>query len=212
MTKIYEVVVEKPRITSPFGYRIDPITKKKKYHNGLDLVSKVRNRNLYAIDEGYVQKVVTGQNKSKTGYGNYIWVRYPRYNLSLLHAHCEKVLLKKGAKVKKGDVVAIMGTTGKSTGVHLHLGMTKIGSNTWLNPANYDIPADKYNLTKTLKKGSKGNDIKELQKAVGVKVDGIFGTNTKNAVIKFQKANRLTADGIVGKNTAHALGWLFKGK
>lgn len=212
MTKIYEVVVEKPRITSPFGYRIDPITKKKKYHNGLDLVSKVRNRNLYAIDEGYVQKVVTGQNKSKTGYGNYIWVRYPRYNLSLLHAHCEKVLLKKGAKVKKGDVVAIMGTTGKSTGVHLHLGMTKIGSNTWLNPANYDMLADKYNLTRTLKKGSKGNDVKELQKAVGVKADGIFGSNTKSAVIKFQKANRLTGDGIVGKNTAHALGWLFKGK
>ncbi len=210
MTKIYEIVVEKPRITSPFGYRIDPITKKKKYHNGLDLVSKIRNRNLYAIDGGYVQKVVTGQNKSKTGYGNYIWVRYPRYNLSLLHAHCEKVLLKKGAKVKKGDVVAIMGTTGKSTGVHLHLGMTKIGSNAWLNPANYDILADKYNLTKTLKKGSKGNDVKELQKAVGTKADGIFGTNTKNAVIKFQKSKKLSADGIVGKNTAHALGWLFK--
>ena len=57
MTKIYEVVVEKPRITSSFGYRIDPITKKKKYHAGLDLVSRIKNRNLYAIDEGYVQKL-----------------------------------------------------------------------------------------------------------------------------------------------------------
>ena len=52
MTKIYEVVVEKPRITSSFGYRIDPITGKKKYHNGLDEVSKVKNRNLYAIEIG----------------------------------------------------------------------------------------------------------------------------------------------------------------
>ncbi len=212
MTKIYEVVVEKPRITSSFGYRIDPITGKKKYHNGLDEVSKVKNRNLYAIDTGYVQKTVTGQDKSKTGYGNYIWVRYPRYNLSLLYAHCNKVLLKKGDKVKKGDVVAIMGTTGKSTGVHLHLGMTRIGSNTWLNPVNYDMLSDKYNLTRTLRKGSKGNDVKKLQKEVGTKADGIFGNNTRTAVIKFQKNNKLTADGIVGKNTAHALGWTYKGK
>lgn len=212
MTKIYEVVVEKPRITSSFGYRIDPITGKKKYHNGLDEVSKVKNRNLYAIDTGYVQKTVTGQDKSKTGYGNYIWVRYPRYNLSLLYAHCNKVLLKKGDKVKKGDVVAIMGTTGKSTGVHLHLGMTRIGSNTWLNPVKYDMLSDKYNLTRTLRKGSKGNDVKKLQKEIGTKADGIFGNNTRTAVIKFQKNNKLTADGIVGKNTAHALGWTYKGK
>lgn len=212
MTKIYEVVVEKPRITSSFGYRIDPITGKKKNHNGLDEVSKVKNRNLYAIDTGYVQKTVTGQDKSKTGYGNYIWVRYPRYNLSLLYAHCNKVLLKKGDKVKKGDVVAIMGTTGKSTGVHLHLGMTRIGSNTWLNPVKYDMLSDKYNLTRTLRKGSKGNDVKKLQKEVGTKADGIFGNNTRTAVIKFQKNNKLTADGIVGKNTAHALGWTYKGK
>lgn len=212
MTKVYEYVVKSPRITSPFGYRIDPISKKKKYHNGLDLVSKVRNRNLYAIDDGYVQKTVTGQDKSKTGYGNYIWVRYPRYNLSLLYAHCAKISLKKGAKVKKGDVVGIMGTTGKSTGVHLHLGITKIGSNTWLNPANYNMLSDKYNLTRTLRKGSKGNDVKELQKKVGTKADGIFGNNTRLAVITFQKNNKLTADGIVGKNTAHALGWTYKEK
>lgn len=212
--KIYEYVVKNPRITSPYGPRIHPIKGTKGFHTGLDENSKTRNKNLYAIDDGYVQKTVTGQNKSKTGYGNYIWVRYPRYNLSLLHGHCEKVLLKKGDKVKKGDVIAIMGTTGMSTGIHLHLGMTRIGSDTWLNPANYDMLPDKgtYNLTRLLKNGCRGNDVKELQKKVGTKADGIFGNNTKNAVKKFQKANKLTQDGIVGKNTAHALGWLYKGK
>lgn len=138
MTKIYEVVIQKPKITSPFGKRKDPFTGKTTYHNGLDLISKIGNRNLYAIDDGYVQLVHHGN----TGYGNYIWVRYPRYNLALLYAHCASIKLKKGDKVKKGTVVAIEGKTGRATGVHLHLGMTKIGSNTWLNPANYKMLPD----------------------------------------------------------------------
>ena len=63
-----------------------------------------------------------------------------------------------------------------------------------------------------LKKGCKGNDVKELQKKIGTSADGIFGVNTKNAVIKFQKSKKLTADGVVGKNTAHALGWTYQDK
>lgn len=70
----------------------------------------------------------------------------------------------------------------------------------------------KYNLTRVLKKGCKGNDVKELQKKLGTSADGIFGNNTKNAVIKFQKSKKLSADGIVGKNTAHALGWTYQSK
>lgn len=220
--KIYEYVIKKPSITSPYGYRIHPISKTKKFHYGLDLVSKAGDKNFYAIDDGYVQKVVTGQDKSTTGYGNYIWVRYPRYDLSLLHAHCSKVFLKKGDKVKKDDKVAYMGATGAATGPHLHLGMTRIGSNTWLNPANYDILDDsgKYNLTRLLKKGCKGNDVRELQRelikrgySVGkCGVDGIFGKDVLSATKKFQKDQHIASDGVVGVNTAHKLGWLYKNK
>lgn len=72
---------------------------------------------------------------------------------------------------------------------------------------------EKFNLTRILKNGSKGNDVKELQKTLGdLVVDGIFGNKTQQAVKKFQKENKLITDGIVGKNTAHKLGWLFKGK
>lgn len=84
------------------------------------------------------------------------------------------------------------------------------------NVMHHDIkPSEvvkKYNLTRVLKKGSKGNDVKELQKKLKVSADGIFGNNTKNAVKKFQKSNKLTQDGKVGKNTAHKLGWLYKGE
>jgi peptidoglycan hydrolase-like protein with peptidoglycan-binding domain len=69
-----------------------------------------------------------------------------------------------------------------------------------------------FDLTRLLKKGCKGNDVKELQKQIGTTADGIFGKNTKSKVISFQKSRGLKADGVVGKDTAHALGWTFKGK
>lgn len=79
---------------------------------------------------------------------------------------------------------------------------------------HHDItPNELYNLTRNLKKGCKGNDVKELQKALKIKADGVFGNQTKDSVKKLQKLYKLFPyDGIVGKNTAHALGWLFKNK
>ena len=88
-----------------------------------------------------------------------------------------------------------------------------------INPPEY---VEKYNLTRLLKPGCRGNDVKDLQAELQRRgynigkygVDGIFGKNnscTSKAVKKFQKDNRLFADGKVGKNTAHKLGWLYKG-
>ena len=81
---------------------------------------------------------------------------------------------------------------------------------------HYDINPpewiEKYNLTRLLKKGKAGEDVKELQRTLGgLTVDGIFGDKTKSKVKSFQKSKGLYSDGIVGKNTAHALGWLYKG-
>ena len=58
----------------------------------------------------------------------------------------------------------------------------------------------------TLKKGSKGEDVKQLQILLGIKADGIFGKQTEQAVIEFQKSKGLVADGIVGNKTWTALG------
>lgn len=77
-------------------------------------------------------------------------------------------------------------------------------------PPEYE---EKYNLTRILKKGCKGNDIKELQRTLGgLAVDGIFGENTKKKVKSFQKTKKLIQDGKVGEKTAHALDWLYRGK
>ena len=74
-------------------------------------------------------------------------------------------------------------------------------------------PEGTFNLTRLLKKGTKGNDVKELQRTLGgLTIDGIFGNQTLKKTKAFQKSKGLTQDGIVGKNTAHALGWTYKGK
>lgn len=71
---------------------------------------------------------------------------------------------------------------------------------------------DQYNLTRLLKKGCKGSDVKEMQKVVGTKADGVFGKNTLAKVKTWQKNHGLKVDGIVGRDTAHSFGWLFKNK
>ena len=78
----------------------------------------------------------------------------------------------------------------------------------------------KYNLTKLLKKGSKGSEVKKLQTRLielgyscgKYASDGIFGPATLSAVKSFQKKSKIIVDGIVGKNTAHKLNWLYQGK
>lgn len=213
--KIYEVIVKKPKITSGFGMRFHPIKKVDKMHYGIDIISKIDDLNIYAMDDGVVEKITTGKDKAKTGYGNSIWIKYKRYNLRCFHAHCSKIYKKVGDKVKNGDIIAKMGKTGGATGVHLHLGTKRLEGSTWLDPTRWDIITG-YHLERLLKKGCKGEDVKRLQKdlkqigySIG-SIDGIFGKKTLEAVKKFQLVNKLNDDGIVGKNTCKALGWIYK--
>lgn len=100
------------RITSPYGYRKDPFTGKKRFHGGLDL--HARGDEVLAMMEGVVVKV--GQDKTS---GKYITLRHGRYTVS--YCHLSKILTVKGAVVRPCDVVGITGSTGRSTGEHLHI-------------------------------------------------------------------------------------------
>ena len=190
MAKLYDYVLKKPKVTSNYGKRTHPITKEKnKMHYGVDLTSS--DKNIYAIEDGYVQKIRTGQDKATTGYGNYIWVRYPRIGLSLFHAHCKSIKLKKGDKVKKGTIVAIMGKTGASTGVHLHLGMTKIGSDTWLNPQTYNyVPENIISVTSVVARDTSKNQLKVLADSLRVRKSAstesdTIGMSVKNGIYNY---------------------------
>ena len=100
------------RINSSYGYRKDPFTGKRKFHNGIDL--HARGDEVLAMMEGVVVKV--GQDKTS---GKYVTLRHGHYTVS--YCHLSKVLVGKGATVRPRDVVGVSGSTGRSTGEHLHI-------------------------------------------------------------------------------------------
>ncbi len=117
------------RITSYYGTRKDPITKKSSMHTGIDIGSGMGTE-IYAANSGTV--VVAGW--SSKGYGNYVVIDHGG-GKSTLYAHMSKIKTKKGAKVTKGDVIGLVGSTGYSTGPHLHFEILINGKHT--NPMKY---------------------------------------------------------------------------
>lgn len=126
-------------VTSEFGPRINPVTGKKCFHNGTDYGTHVQPWKQYALEDGVVVSVRTGKkNKDGSGYGNYVKIKYPRLGIRVFHAHLKSVNVKLGQKVTHETCIGITGMTGTATGVHMHLGLQTVESNTWLNPHEYD--------------------------------------------------------------------------
>ncbi len=101
------------RITSPFGYRIHPILKVKKLHTGID-IGAPSGTSIVAAADGEVIK--SGWNNS---YGNMVMIDHGG-GIVTLYAHNSKLLVKKGDIVSRGQAISISGSTGRSTGPHLH--------------------------------------------------------------------------------------------
>jgi murein DD-endopeptidase MepM/ murein hydrolase activator NlpD len=102
------------RLSSGFGYRIDPVYKTVKFHPGLDF-SAPQGTPIYATAEGTVQ---TSGNLGN-GYGNHVVIQHG-YSYSTLYGHMSRIKAKRGQRVKRGEVIGYVGSTGKSTGSHLH--------------------------------------------------------------------------------------------
>ena len=102
------------RITDGFGYRLDPFTREEDFHYGTDYAA-AENDPIYPVLQGTVLTV--GEHES---YGNYLVIDH--YNgFTSLYAHCKKIYVEEGDVVKKGDKIASVGDTGRTTGFHLHL-------------------------------------------------------------------------------------------
>ncbi len=100
-------------ISSRFGYRISPFTGRKEFHRGLDIASHKKTPIIAPADG-----VVTFTGK-KWLIGNMLVIEHG-YGMKTRYGHLYKILKKRGDKVKRGEVIALMGNTGRSTGPHLH--------------------------------------------------------------------------------------------
>ncbi len=100
-------------ITSKYGRRIDPINNKPAFHSGLD-IRQERGTKVMCTAAG----IVMAQGFSK-GNGNYVFIKHAM-NFETKYLHMEKALVKQGQKVKRGQVIGLLGNTGRSTGPHLH--------------------------------------------------------------------------------------------
>ena len=116
-------------ITSPYGTRVHPVTGKLKTHTGIDIGAGM-GTNIFAAADGKV--LISGWNSG--GYGNYVVIDHGG-GLTTLYAHCSSLLVSAGQRVSRGQVIAKCGSTGISTGPHLHFEVLKNGAHT--NPYEY---------------------------------------------------------------------------
>jgi murein DD-endopeptidase MepM/ murein hydrolase activator NlpD len=115
-------------MSSPFGERVDPISGKKAWHEGMDFAG-ANGSDVVAVANGIV--VFSGR---RDGYGLMVEISHGE-NLRTRYGHHQELLVQAGQSVKRGDVIGLMGSSGRSTGPHVHFEVLKSGKP--VNPARY---------------------------------------------------------------------------
>ena len=129
------------RIGSGFGYRTDPFYRTQRFHAGIDFTAP-RGVEVYATADGTIESVTT----EIWGYGQHIVINHGN-GFTTLYGHLSKFIAKRGQKVVRGQLIGLVGSTGKSTAPHLHYEVHKNGEK--LNPAYFfynDLTNEEYQL------------------------------------------------------------------
>ncbi|HEY0091738.1 MAG TPA: M23 family metallopeptidase [Flavobacterium sp.] len=116
-------------IASGFGYRSDPFTKVRKFHEGMDFSAKTGTP-IFATGDG----VIATADANSSGYGNHIVINHG-FGYQTLYGHLSKYKARRGQRVKRGDVIGFVGSTGRSEAPHLHYEVLKNGQR--VNPLNF---------------------------------------------------------------------------
>lgn len=116
-------------MVSGFGYRTDPFTKARKMHEGMDFTAKTGTP-IYATGDGVVERA----DNTASGFGNHIVIRHG-FGYETLYAHLSKYKCRSGQRIKRGDIIGYVGSTGRSEGPHLHYEVHKNGK--IVNPLNF---------------------------------------------------------------------------
>jgi murein DD-endopeptidase MepM/ murein hydrolase activator NlpD len=122
-------------LASGFGYRRDPFTRTRKFHDGIDITAPVGTP-VRATADGTVESIQYYRN----GYGLTLVVNHG-YGYKTVYAHLSLSKVKRYQKVERGEVIALVGNSGRTTGPHLHYEVQITGKAR--NPLNYIIPDDK---------------------------------------------------------------------
>lgn len=254
------------KVTSPFGWRVHPIKKTKKHHNGVDIWQGKEPTYLEACFDGKV--IAVSENTDPNSAGNKVVVQSTvmgkKITWTYFHMVHKSIKVKKGQRITAGTVIGKMGETGFATGKHVHWEIwaghrtaqpnINSGGKGFYDPVQFmkaamaweqahanaplatpedapatiapshsvpDVPtlavpidpqpAPVAPVTATpglpvLKVGSKGAAVKTLQAKLHIAADGIFGPQTKAAVVAFQKKHAINANGVVGDATWKAIG------
>jgi murein DD-endopeptidase MepM/ murein hydrolase activator NlpD len=126
------------RMASGYGWRVDPVYHVRRFHEGMDFSAPI-GTDIFATGNGVITFVGW-----KQGYGNTIEVDHS-FGYKTRYAHCSKLIARVGQKVKRGDVIALVGNTGKSMGPHLHYEVHYQGRP--IDPRNfyfYDLSPEDY--------------------------------------------------------------------
>ncbi len=123
--------IDGARMSSGFGMRRHPVLGYNKMHKGVDFAASTGTP-IYAAGDGVIEKAGW-----VGGYGKYVKIRH-NSKLKTAYAHMSKIKVANGARVKQGDVIGYVGTTGRSTGPHLHYEVHKDGRQ--VNPRSVDLP------------------------------------------------------------------------
>jgi murein DD-endopeptidase MepM/ murein hydrolase activator NlpD len=131
--------VEVMRMTSQYGYRTDPFQGRRKNHKGLDIAGPIGTP-IFATADGIV-----GRAQWVSGYGKYIEVEHGNA-IQTRYGHLSAMNVVSGQRVKQGDIIGFMGSTGRSTGSHLHYEVRIAGEP--VNPNSFLAPMPAAPVTK----------------------------------------------------------------
>ena len=138
-------------LTSTYGYRIDPFTKKRTSHHGIDMAGRI-GTDIHCTGAG----IVSIARYSSYGYGKEVVVDHG-FGYTSIYAHLNDIYVEVGQKIDRGELVGTLGSTGRSTGPHLHYEIRK--DNIAVNPANFfyeNLSSQEYNILASRASGPQG--------------------------------------------------------